>query len=108
MGTVGREADGRESIHTNSVNTTQSLAGILLVKHRVLRGRYFIHFRVTRASPHCSVERRSRNGTTFQRSEERVIKLRGDVFYSLLKEPLVKQGERCPSPDGGSANRMEM
>lgn len=54
------------------------------------------------------MERRSRNGTTFRRSEGTVIKLRGDVFYRLLKEPLVKPGERRPSPDGGSVKRMEV
>lgn len=74
----------------------------------MLHGRCFIHFKVTRVSPPCSVERRSRNGATFQRSEGRVIKLRGDVFYCLLKEPLPKPVERCPSPDSGSAKRMEM
>lgn len=43
-----------------------------------------------------------------ERSEGRVIKLRGGVFYRLLKEPLVKPGEQWPSPDDGSAKRMGM
>lgn len=57
--------------------------------------------------PPCSVERR-RNGAAVQRSYERVVKLRGHVFFCLLKELLLKQVERCPSSDGGRAKRMEM